>query len=146
MFNTINNDYITETKNQNKKAVATIKLLKGAILLKEKEKKEPLTDDEIISIVEKQIKMRKDAIEDFKKASRDDLIKEYSEEIEVLSKYMPEALSEEEVNKVIDEVFNKVNPTSMKDFGNIMKEITPILKGKADLSNVSKIIKDKLNS
>lgn len=146
MFNTINNDYIIETKNGNKKAVATIKLLKGAILLKEKEKKEPLTDEEIISIVEKQIKMRKEAIKDFEKAKRNDLIDEYNEEIKVLSKYMPEALSEDEINNVINEIFNKVNPSSIKDFGNIMKEITPILKGKADLSEVSKIIKNKLNS
>ena len=145
MFNTINNDYITETKNGNKKAVATIKLLKGAILLKEKEKKEPLTDDEIISIVEKQIKMRKDAIKEFEKANREDLINEYNEEIDVLSKYMPEALSIEEINKIIDDAFNKINPTSMKEFGLIMKEVTPLLKGKADLSEVSKLIKDKLN-
>ena len=145
MFNTINNNYITETKNGNKKAVATIKLLKGAILLKEKEKKEPLTDDEIISIVEKQIKMRKDAIKEFEKANREDLINEYNEEIDVLSKYMPEALSIEEINKIIDDAFNKINPTSMKEFGLIMKEVTPLLKGKADLSEVSKLIKDKLN-
>lgn len=144
MFNEINNDYITETKAGNKKAVATIKLLKGAILLKEKEKKEPLTDEEIISIVEKQIKMRKDAITEFEKASRDDLISEYNEEINILSKYMPEQLSKEEIEKIIDEAFSSVNPDGMKGFGLVMKEVTPKLKGKADMKEVSTIVKEKL--
>lgn len=146
MFNEINNDYIIETKAGNKKAVATIKLLKGAILLKEKEEKRSLTDEEIISIVEKQIKMRKDAITEFEKASRNDLISEYNEEIEVLSKYMPEALSEEELNKIIEETINEVSATTIKDFGNVMKNITPKIKGRADMKEVSAVIKNKLNS
>ena len=146
MFNEINSDYIKETKAGNKKAVATIKLLKGAILLKEKENKKELTDEEIISIVEKQIKMRKDAIIEFEKASRNDLIDEYNEEIKVLSKYMPEALSEEEIEKIINDAFEVIKPESMKDFGNIMKEVTPKLKGRADMKEVSNLIKNKLNS
>ena len=67
-----------------------------------------------------------------------------SVKIEVLNKYMPEQLSEEEINKIIDEAFEKINPTTSKDMGLIMKEVTPKLKGKADMGKVTAIIKEKL--
>ena len=67
-------------------------------------------------------------------------------EIEILNKYMPEQLSLEEVNKIIDEAFTKVNPTSSKDMGLIMKELTPLVKGKCDMKELSAIIKDRLSN
>ena len=90
--------------------------------------------------------MRNDSITEFSKANRTDLVEQYQKEITLLEGYMPEQLSIEEINKIIDEAFTKVNPTSSKDMGLIMKEVSPKLKGKADMSNVSTIIKEKLQN
>lgn len=144
MFNEIQNDFIKSMKNKDKKRLDVIKMLKGSIQLEEKNKKENLTDDEIITIVVKQIKMRKDAIVEFEKGNREDLKNSYQEEIDILSKYLPSQLTIEEVNKIIDNAFIEVNPTSQKDMGNLMKIISPKVKGKADMGIINKIIKDKL--
>lgn len=89
--------------------------------------------------------MRNDSITEFKKANRLDLVTKTEEEIEVLKKYLPEQLSIEEIDKIIDEVFEIVKPESQKDFGKIMKEIMPKVKGKADMKLISDKIKEKLN-
>ena len=89
--------------------------------------------------------MRKDSIEEFSRANRDDLVNQYQQEIEVLMTYMPEQLTLEDVTKIIDEVIAKINPTSQKQMGIIMKEVTPKVKGKFDMGEVSKIIKEKLS-
>ena len=88
--------------------------------------------------------MRNDSIKEFEKANRTDLVEQNQKEIAILNTYMPEQLSDEEVNKIIDEAFAKLNPTSSKDMGIIMKEISPKVKGKADMGKVNSIIKDKL--
>ena len=103
------------------------------------------SDEVVIDVVSKQVKTHKESIEEFKKGNRQDLVDGLLKEIELLSKYLPEQLSEEEVRKEIDKVFDKIKPTSMKDMGALMKELTPILKGKADMSQVNAIIREKLN-
>ena len=121
-------------------------MAKGAIQLEKINKKRDLTDDEVISVISKQIKMRNDSINEFAKANREDLIEQNEKEIALLSTYMPAQLSELEINKIIDDAFNTVNPTSSKDMGLIMKEVSPKLKGKADMGKVNNIIKDRLAS
>ena len=79
------------------------------------------------------------------KGNRQDLIDGLNREIELLSTYLPEQLSEEELKKVIDEVFDKVKPSSMKDMGTIMKELKPLVNGKADMKLVNTIVKEKLS-
>lgn len=142
----IQSDMISCMKNKDNFTLNVIRMAKGAIQLEKINKKTDLSDDEIVSVISKQIKMRNDSITEFKKAERFDLVEQNEKEIEILSKYMPVQLTEEEVNKIIDEAFSKINPTSSKDIGLIMKEITPKLKGKADMSKVSLIIKDKLSN
>lgn len=131
-------------KNQDKETLSTIRLLKGALQLEEINKKGELTDDEIIGIVSKQIKTRKESIAEFEKAGRTDLADKTIAEVVILEKYLPEQLDISEVNRIIDEAFNKVNPTSMKDMKDIMAYVNPLLKGKADMGYVSKTIKDRL--
>ena len=99
-----------------------------------------------MSSISYQIKLRKDAINEFQKANRLDLVSQNEKEIEVLNKYMPTQLTEEEIDKIINEVFDTVKPTSIKDLGTIMKSITPSLKGKADMSMVNIKIKERLNN
>lgn len=137
-------DLISAMKEHNKKAVDTIKSVKAMIQMEEISKKKELTDEEILSVIVKQVKMRKDAISDFEKANRDDLIASYNEEINILNEYLPKPLTIEEVNAIIDEAFKAVNPTSQSDMGKIMKEVSPKLKARADMGEVNKIIKNKL--
>ena len=107
--------------------------------------KKELSEEEMLSIVTKQVKLRKDAIKDFEKAGRQDLIDSYNEEIDILSEYLPKPLTMEEINSIIDEAFNVVNPKAQSDMGKIMKEISPKLKNRADMGEVNKIIKEKLS-
>ena len=146
LLDTINNDMKNYMKEKDSFSLGVVRMVKGAIQLESINKKKELTDEEIISVISKQIKMRKDSIVEFEKGNRQDLVEQNKKEIEILNEYMPEQLSMEEINKIIDEAFLLIKPTSSKEQGLIMKEITPKLKGRADMSLVSGIIKDRLNN
>lgn len=146
LLDTINNDMKNYMKEKDSFSLGVVRMVKGAIQLESINKKKELTDEEIISVISKQIKMRNDSIVEFEKGNRQDLVEQNKKEIEILNKYMPEQLSMEEINKIIDEAFLLIKPTSSKEQGLIMKEITPKLKGRADMSLVSGIIKDRLNN
>ncbi len=133
-------------KNQNKDLLNVVRMVKGAIQLEEISKKRELTDEEVVAVISKQIKTRKETISDLEKSGRTELIKQTEKEISILEKYMPAMMSEEEINKVIEEVFNEVNPTSAADTGKVMGKISPLLKGKADMSLVNKLVKERLNN
>ncbi len=138
-------DIIEAMKNKEKERLSTLRLLKGAMQLEEINKKGELDDTEIINLISKQIKTRRESIEEFKKANRLDLADKTEKEVEILSSYMPEQLSEDEVLKLIEEAFNEVKPTSMKDMKDIMAYLNPKISGRADKGFVSKTIKEKLN-
>jgi len=139
-------DLVSAMKSQDKETLSVLRMIKGAIQLEEINKKSELNDEDVIGVISKQIKTRKESITEFEKAGRNDLIEQTNKEIEILTKYMPEQLSEEEVLKVIDEAFNTVNPTAQSDMGKLMGFVTPKLKGKADMSFVSKTIKERLSN
>ena len=140
------NDLKTAMKNQDKDTLKVIRMVKGAIQLEEINLKHELNDDEVISIISKEIKTRRDSIKEFIKGNRQDLVDETLKEIKILENYLPEQLSDEEVDGIIDEVFGKVAPKGMQDMGKIMGMISPLVKGKADLGQVSSKIKSKLSS
>ena len=142
----ITEDVKVAMKNQDKEKLNVIRMVKSAIQLAKIEAKHDLSDEEVIDVISKQIKMRKDSIVEFEKASRTDLAENYRKEREVLKEYMPEPLSIEKVHEIIDNAFDKIKPTSPKQMGMIMKEVTPQIKGKFDMGEVSKIIKEKLSS
>lgn len=141
----IMNDLKESMKNKDSFKLSVIRMVKGAIQLEKINKKRDLNDEEVIDVISKQIKLRKDSINEFAKAGRNDLVENTQKEVEILNEYMPEQLSSEEVNKIIDETFAKINPTSSKDMGLIIKEVSPKVKGRTDMGEVSKIIKDKLS-
>ena len=142
----INNDLKECMKNKDSFKLSVIRMIKGAMQLEKKDPRAELTDDEMIKVISKQIKMRNDAINEFKKANRQDLISQNEKEIEILNSYLPPKLSDEEVNKILDEAFSLVNPTSSKDMGKIMKEVSSKVAGRADMSVVSTLIRDRLNN
>ena len=140
----LSKDMVEAMKSKDSFTLGVIRMAKGAIQLEAINKKKDLTDEDVVSVIAKQIKMRNDSVNEFTKAGRTDLVEQNKKEIEILNKYMPEQLSSDEVHKIIDEAFAKINPTSSKDMGLIMKEVSPKLKGKADMSLVNAIIKEKL--
>lgn len=149
LYETISKDMVNAMKSKDKDSLNTLRLLKSAIdlyLVNNKLDRNNASDEVVIDVVSKQVKTHRESIEEFKKGNRLDLVENLNREIELLSKYLPEQLSSDELNKIVDEVFAKVNPTSVKDMGSIMKEITPLVKGKADMREVNAIIKTKLTS
>jgi uncharacterized protein YqeY len=140
----LSKDMVEAMKSKDSFTLGVIRMAKGAIQLEAINKKKDLTDEDVVSVIAKQIKMRNDSVNEFTKAGRDDLVSQTQGEIEILSKYMPEQLSEEDVLKVIDEAFDTLKPEKPSDMGKLMGFVTPKLKGKADMSFVSKTIKEKL--
>ncbi len=140
----INNDLKEAMKSKDSFRLSVIRMVKGAMQLAKPNPREELTDDDVITVISKQIKMRNDSIKEFEAAGRSDLVEQNKKEIEVLNTYMPKQLSEEELTEIIDKVFEEVKPTSQKDMGLIMKNISPLVKGKADMSLVNKLVKERL--
>lgn len=149
LYETISKDMVNAMKSKDKDTLGTLRLLKSAIdlyLVNNKLDRNNASDEVVIDVVSKQVKTHRESIEEFKKGNRQDLIDNLNREIELLSKYLPEQLSSEELSDIVDSVFNEVKPTSVKDMGAIMKAITPLVKGKADMREVNALIKEKLNN
>lgn len=142
----INNDIKQCMKEKDSFKLSVVRMIKGAMQLEHPDPRTPLTDEEVIKVISKQIKMRNDAINEFRKGNREDLITQNEKEIEILNSYLPPKLTDEEINTIIDEAFKTVNPTSVKDMGRIMKEVSSKVSGRADMSMVSSLIKDRLNN
>lgn len=149
LYDTIMTDMKEAMKSHDKETLSTLRFLKSAIDLfkinNKMDRTESPSDDTVIEVVSKQVKTHKESIEEFKKAGRNDLVENLLKEVQALSKYLPEQLSEDEVRSKIDEVISSVKASSIKDMGKVMKELTPIFKGKADMKLVNTIVKEKLN-
>lgn len=149
LYDTIMTDMKEAMKSHDKETLSTLRFLKSAIDLfkinNKMDRTESPSDDTVIEVVSKQVKTHKESIEEFEKAGREDLVENLLKEVQVLSKYLPEQLSEDEIRNKIDEVISSVEATSIKDMGKVMKELTPLFKGKADMKLVNTIVKEKLN-
>lgn len=144
MYEKIKSDIVSALKEKDTLKLQTLRGVKGEVDLEHINKKVEINDDLVISVISHQIKTRRESILEFEKGNREDLITKTKNEIDLLQTYLPAQLSDEEINKILDDAFNKVNPTSSKEMGLIMKEVTPLLKGKADMSKVSALIKERL--
>ena len=146
MLERINKDIVEAMKSKDALKLATLRMLKGAIDLERINKKlDKVLDEDIVAIIGKQIKTRKESILEFEKGNRQDLIEKTNEEINILNVYMPEMMTEDEITSVVMDAINEVNATSVKDMGSVMRIVSPKVKGKADMSLVSQVIKSKLN-
>lgn len=146
MLEKFNQDIISSMKSKDQVRLTVLRMVKGTMQLESINNKKEINDDLLIDCVSKQIKLRNDSINEFEKAGRTDLVDKNKEEVAILMEYLPSQLSLEELDKVLDEVFSIVNPTSQKDMGSIMKEITPRVKGRADMKLVSEKIKERLST
>ena len=121
-----------------------IQMVRAAILQVEKDKQVTLEDADILTILAKEVKKRKDSLADYEKGGREDLVEQIKKEIQVLEKYLPKPLSREELEKEIKQIVQEQNATSMKDMGKIMKMLTERIGTVADMSLVSQKVKAKL--
>lgn len=131
-------------KKQDKETLSVLRMVKGALQIDEINKQRELNEEEMFTLLQKQIKTRKESIEEFEKANRLDLSSKTQKEVNILNNYMPVLMSEQEISSIVDELIIELNPMS-NEIGKLMGSLTPKVKGKADMSLVSKIVKEKLS-
>ena len=147
--NKIDEDYIQSIKSKDQQKIDTLRLIRSAIKDKDissrtGEKKEGINDAEILSLLLNLIKQRKDSIEQFQKAKRDDLIENEQSEIEIIKEYLPQQKTQEETEKIITEIIKSNNLENIKDMGKLMSIIKNDYAGELDMGLVGKIAKSKL--
>lgn len=140
----INSDTVNAMKAKEKFSLSVLRMLKSTLQLEAINKKHDLNDDEVIIVIKKQVKVRKDSILEYQKYGKQDLADNLAKEVEILSKYLPEEMSLEDINSEIDKIFFELKPESMKDLGSVMKTASLRLSAKADMKQVSEIIKERL--
>ena len=146
MYEKIKNDIVSALKEKDTLKLQTLRGIKGEVDLEHINKKVDINDELMINVISHQIKTRRESIVEFQKGNRMDLIEKTNEEINLLQTYLPKQLDEKEIIAILDEAFEKVKPTSSKDMGLIMREVSPKLKGKADMGAVSNMIKERLSN
>jgi uncharacterized protein YqeY len=139
-------DYKEAMKNKEALRSSTLSFLRSALNYYQIEKqKKSLDDNDVIAVIKKQIKQHQDSIEQFQKGERLDLVEKETKELEILKSYLPKELTEQELNKVIDEVIKETAATGMKDMGKVMKEVMAKVAGQADGKLLSDLVKKRLS-
>lgn len=145
MFEKVTKDLTEAMKNKDAFRLSVLRMLKSALKNEEINKKNPLTDDEVLAIIKKQVKTRKDSMNEYASYNRMDLADSLQKEIDILNAYLPEELSDEELEKVITETIAKLNANSVKQMGLVIKTISSEYGARCDMAKVSKIVKEKLS-
>ena len=122
-----------------------IQMVRAAILQIEKDKQIELDDNQIIEVIAKESKKRKDSLADYEKSGRQDLIDQVNGEIEILAEYLPAQLSKEEIEKIVEQIIVEVEATSMKDMGKVMKAAKEKMGAAADGKTINEVVKAKLS-
>ena len=137
-----------KAKEEGKQRLAVIRMVRSAIRQQEIDGngKQALDDEGVIAIISKEVKMRKDSLEEFKKGDRQDLVAQTEAEIAVLMPYLPQQLSEEEIRTFVKEAVEKSGASSQKDMGKVMGLLMPKVKGRADGKLVNSIVREMLNA
>ena len=138
-------DMRSAMKSKNADLVSTIRLLLAAIKQQEIDKREQLTDSDVLTIVERLVKQRRESIQIYTEAGRNDLASKESAELEILTTYLPKQLSDEEVELIIQETLSSSDAREPKDMGKVMAALKTQLSGKADLSRVSTRVRELLS-
>lgn len=139
-------DWKEALKSGDKFKANIISMARAAVLQIEKTDGEKLDDLKVIDVLSKEIKQRREALVEFEKGNRQDLVDKANDEIKILMNYLPQQLTEDEIKNIISDVVKEVGANSMKDMGKVMKSVTPKTKGRADGSLVSKLVKEFLNN
>ena len=145
MFEKITKDLTEAMKAKDTFRTSVLRMLKSALKNEEINKKSPLTDDEVLAIIKKQVKTRKDSMNEYISYNRMDLADSLQKEIDILNEYLPEELSDEELEKIVNETITKVNAESIKQMGLVIKTISSEYGARCDMAKVSKLVKEKLS-
>ena len=144
-------DQLTEDMKQamkdrenGKLRLSVIRMVRANIKNVEINDKKELSDDEVLAVLMKEVKMRQDSLEEFQKAGRSELVAQAEEEIKILQKYLPEALSDEELKGIVAEVVAEVGATTMKDMGKVMPAVMARTKGRADGKRINAMVRELL--
>jgi hypothetical protein len=158
----IQSDFKKALKVKNKAEISTLRLLSAAILTREKEKrqkiakteqglsekelqeKSQLSDEEVLEVLSSEAKKRKEAIQEFEKGGRGDLVQKEKAELKILEKYLPEQLSDEELRDLVQNIIKETGASTLKDLGKVMAVLMPKIKGRADGSRVAKLVREIL--
>ena len=141
----ITDDMKSAMKAKDRQALKAVRMILEAIKQKEIDERIELDDAQVMTVIQKMVKQRKDSISQFSDAGRTDLVEIEEAELETINNYMPEQLSDEEVASVVDKAINDSGANSMKDMGKLMGMLKSQLQGKADMSLVSQLIKSRLS-
>ena len=142
----IREDMKTAMKAGDKRRLGVIRLILAAIKQREVDERIELDDSQTLAVLDKMVKQRRDSIEQFEKAGRNELAEQESFEIEVLQGYMPEALGEEEIDAMIAEAIAGTGAASLRDMGKVMGQLKPKIQGRADMGAVSALVKQRLGA
>ncbi|ACD66837.1 MAG TPA: GatB/YqeY domain-containing protein [Sulfurihydrogenibium sp.] len=145
LFNKLQEEMKAAMKSGDKDKLSTIRMLISEIKKVQIDSKKELSDEEIISILQKYIKQRKEAYAQYEQAGRKDLAEKELKEIEIVQQFLPPPLSEEELIKIVEETIQEVGASSIKDMGKVVKAVMDKVKGRAEGSLISKIVKEKLS-
>jgi uncharacterized protein YqeY len=141
----ISEDMKNAMRSKDSARLGAIRLLQSALKQKEVDERIVIGDDDVLIIIEKMLKQRRDSIDAFKKADRQDLVENEEFEVSVLMQYMPEPLEDDEIINIIDQAIKNLSASTMKDMGAVMNAVKPKLSGKANMADVSQKIKSKLS-
>ncbi len=142
----INQDAKEALKSKDTLTLNVLRMLKSEIRYKEIERGSELSDDDVISVLSTAIKKRKDSIQQFEKGGRDDLVSKEKQELTVVTKYMPERVSEEELSQIISQAISEEGATGSSDLGKVMKLVMPKVRGRADGKKVNQMVSSQLQS
>lgn len=140
----LNDDMKQAMKDKDKFKLSTIRMMRAAMKNLEIDLKRPLEDTEVLDILSREIKQRKDSLQEFKKAGRDDLVTDLAAEIEIISQYLPEQLTEEEIKVIVTQTIQELGASSKADMGKVMGALLPKTKGRADGKLVNQFVQQFL--
>ena len=135
-----------KAKEEGKVRLSVIRMVRAAIKNTEIEKQTELTDDQVVEVLAREVKLRRDAIEEFSKAERLDKVRELEEEVAILMEYLPQQLTEEEIREMAKEIIAETGAQGLKDLGKVMGIISAKTKGRADGKFVNQIVRELLSS
>ncbi|KGX83507.1 GatB/YqeY domain-containing protein [Pontibacillus marinus] len=142
----LNQDMKQAMRNKEKEKLATIRMVKSALQNEAiKLGKDELSEEEELAVLSRELKQRKDSLQEYENAGRDDLAEKSEREIELIQSYMPDQLSEDELDEIVQETIKEVGATSKKEMGQVMSAIMPKVKGKADGSQVNQLVQKHLS-
>lgn len=135
-----------KAREKGRQRLGVIRMVRGAIRQQEIDGQKELDDDAVLAVISKEVKQRRDSIEEFKKGGREDLVAQNEAEIAVLMAYLPQQMAEGEIRKLVQDAIAATGASSPKEMGKVMKELMPKVKGRADGKLVNQIVRELLNA